>query len=133
MKKMMSAACAAVKGCALPAAQAGGHYVAGVEGLQAASVSPPGTYYLGYLVHYDIDSSRAPDSSRGPAGDNSGSVTALANRLVWISPHQVLGADWGMRRSMPVLHKSLDLGAIGFGRERLGASRRLSRPAGAHG
>jgi hypothetical protein len=114
MKKMMSAACAAVMGCALPAAQAGGHYVAGVEGLQAASVPPPGTYYLGYLVHYDIDSFRAPDSSEALPGDNSGSVTALANRLVWISPHQVLGADWGMEAIVPVLHTSLDLGAIGF-------------------
>ena len=72
MKKMMSAACAAVMGCALPAAQAGGHYVAGVEGLQAASVPPPGTYYLGYLVHYDIDSFRAPDSSEARPGDAMG-------------------------------------------------------------
>jgi hypothetical protein len=114
MNKWMAAACAAVLGSALPAAQAGGHYVAGVEGLQAASVPPPGSYYLGYLVHYDIGSFRAPGSSDALPGDNSGSVTALANRLVWISKHKLLGADWGMEAIVPLLRKSLQLGAVGF-------------------
>ena len=31
----------------------------GVEGMQAASVPPPGFYYLGYLLNYDIDDFRA--------------------------------------------------------------------------
>lgn len=114
MNKIVAAACAAVLGSALPAVQAAGHYVAGVEGLQAASVPPPGSYYLGYLVHYDIGSFRAPASSEALPGDNTGSVTALANRLVWISPHQLLGADWGMEAIVPVLRKSLQIGAIGF-------------------
>lgn len=114
MKKILSAACAAVLGSALPVAQAAGHYVAGVEGQQAASVPPPGTYYLGYLVHYDIDSFRAPGSRDALPGDNSGTVTALANRLAWISPHKLLGADWGMETIVPVLRKSLQIGAVGF-------------------
>jgi hypothetical protein len=114
MKKMMAAACAAVMGLALPAARAGGHYVPGVEGQQAASVPPPGSYHLGYLVHYDIGRFSAPGSSDALPGDNSGSVTALANRLAWISQHRLLGADWGMEAIVPVLRKSLQLGAIGF-------------------
>lgn len=114
MKKILSAACAAVLGSALPVAQAGGHYVAGVEGQQAASVPPPGTYYLGYLVHYDIDSFRAPGSRSELPGGNSGTVTALANRLAWISPHKLIGADWGMEAIVPVLRKSLQIGAAGL-------------------
>ncbi len=39
---------------------AGGHYVPGVEGIQAATVPPPGTYYLGYFVHYSIDELKIP-------------------------------------------------------------------------
>ena len=38
------------------AAQAEGHYVPGVEGIQAASVPPPGFYYLGYAVNYNANS-----------------------------------------------------------------------------
>ncbi len=30
-----------------------GHYAPGVEGIKGASVPPPGSYYRGYLVHYD--------------------------------------------------------------------------------
>ena len=41
-------------------AQAEGHYVTGVEGLQGSSVPPAGNYYLGYLVNYDIQSFRKP-------------------------------------------------------------------------
>ena len=44
-------------------AQAEGHYVPGVEGIQAASVPPPGFYYLGYAVNYNANSFRAPGSS----------------------------------------------------------------------
>jgi hypothetical protein len=36
--------------CAGLGAQAAGHYVPGVEGVQAASVPPPGVYYVGYLA-----------------------------------------------------------------------------------
>jgi hypothetical protein len=101
-----------------PAAQAGGHYVPGVEGIQAASVPPPGNYYLGYLVHYDIGSFRAPGSSAALPGSNSGSVTALANRFAFITKTKLLGADYGFEAIVPVLRKSLQLGALGFdGRE----------------
>lgn len=92
---------------------ADGHYVPGVEGMQAATVPPPGMYYLGYLVHYDIKSFRAPGSSDDLPGDNTGEVTALANRFVWISPYKVLGADWGMEAIVPVQHTSLRLGSMG--------------------
>ena len=113
MKRARQAALAAALLCAC-AAQAAGHYVPGVEGIQAASVPPPGNYYLGYLVHYDIDSFRAPGSSAALPGRNSGSVTALANRFAVITKTKLLGADYGFEAIVPVLRKSLQLGAIGF-------------------
>lgn len=85
------------------AAHAEGHYVAGVEGLQGATVpTDAGLYYLGYLAHYDINSLR---DAQGNKIAGTGSVTALANRLVWMTGHKVLGADYGVETIIPVLHQ----------------------------
>lgn len=101
-------------------AHAEGHYVAGVEGLQAASAPPPGLYYLGYLLHYRIDSFRAPGSGQDLPGQNGGSVTALANRLVWMSGQQVLGADYGVEAIVPLQRTALDIQAAGISDRRSG-------------
>lgn len=93
---------------ALPAAQAAGHYVPGVEGIQAGSVPPPGRYYLGYLVQYDID------EVSGAPGRNEGSVSALANRFAWITSHKILGADYGVEAIVPLQSVSLTFGGIGY-------------------
>jgi hypothetical protein len=106
-------AVAALAAVIAPAAQAGGHYVPGVEGVQAASVPPPGTYYLGYLVNYQTDSVRAPGGSTDLPGDNSIKVTALANRLAWITGQKVLGADYGVEAIVPLQKTSLDFGGVG--------------------
>ncbi|MDH1254272.1 transporter [Comamonas thiooxydans] len=95
-------------------ASADGHYVPGVEGIQAASAPPPGVYYLGYLVDYRMDSFRAPGLSSNLPGRNKGSVTAFTNRLVWITQTKVLGADYGMEAVIPVLRTSLNLQAAGI-------------------
>lgn len=94
-------------------AQADGHYVPGVEGLQAPSVPPEGVYYLGYLVNYNINSLRAPGSSEDVPGRNKGTVTALANRLVWVTKHKFLGADYGVETIIPVMRTSLTFNGAG--------------------
>lgn len=114
MKKQLTAlACAAFGLCATLTsnAHAGGHYVAGVEGLQGASVPPEGVYYLGYLVNYDIGSFRAPTTDKDLPGRNTGTVTALANRVVWMTGAKVLGADYGVETIIPVIHTSLNMPA----------------------
>ena len=93
------------------AAQAEGHYVAGVEGVQAASVPPPGIHYLGYMVHYSADDFRIPGTSTNLPGHNTATVDALANRLVWISTNKVFGADFGMEAIVPVVRTSLTINA----------------------
>ncbi|WP_257646278.1 hypothetical protein [Ottowia beijingensis] len=47
------------------------------RGMQAASVPPPGFYYLGYLLNYDIDDFRAPGTKSNLPGHNRGTVSAL--------------------------------------------------------
>lgn len=112
MKKIIFAA--TLLATALNAAAGGGHYVAGVEGLQGASVPPPGTYYLGYLVNYNIDELKAPGTRDAIPGDNKGTVVALANRVVWISNHKFLGADFGMEAIVPVMSTSLTFNTPGI-------------------
>jgi hypothetical protein len=92
------------------AAQAEGHYVTGVEGLQGSSVPPAGNYYLGYLVHYDINGFQAPDSKDGIGG--SGKVTALANRFVKVTDTKLFGADYGFETIIPVLRTSVKVGPL---------------------
>lgn len=90
-----------------------GHYAAGIEGLKAASAPPAGTYYRGYLVHYDIDSVQGPGGDKLP-GDNTGTVTALANRFIWITDKKFLGADYGMEAIVVGQRNSFDFRGLGF-------------------
>lgn len=122
MKPVLSRACLAllIAFGSLSAAQAAGHYVPGVEGIQAASVPPPGLYYLGYMVNYSVDSLRAPGASDDLPLSNTGTVSALANRVVWISQSKVLGADFGMETIVPVLRKSLAFNAAGVSESKSG-------------
>jgi len=119
-KTLISSAACALLALAATGAQAAGHYVAGVEGSQAASVPPPGMYYLGYLVNYNIDDFRIPGTSDNLPGHNSGTVTALANRFVWITNYKLLGADYGMEAIVPVMRTSLTVNAAGISDSRTG-------------
>lgn len=84
-----------------------GHYVPGVEGAQGASVPPPGTYYRGYVVHYDIDK-LTDNKNKSVPGSNTGKVTALANRFIHITDKKFLGADYGFETIIPIQHTSLN-------------------------
>lgn len=108
MKKILIVAAAL---SALVGAHAEGHYVPGVEGIQAASVPPPGLYYLGYMANYNAEQFKTPGTSTALPGDNKATIFALANRLAWISNTRVLGADFGMETIVPVQSTSLTLNA----------------------
>jgi hypothetical protein len=101
-------------------ASAGGHYAPGVEGIQGASVPPPGTYYLAYGVDYNIDQFKIPGTSNDLPGHNTGTVVALVNRLVWISNTKLLGADFGMETIVPLLDTSLTINAASISESKTG-------------
>ena len=111
MKKTIFAAAALT---ALMGAHAEGHYVPGVEGMQATSVPPPGLYYLGYMANYNAEQFKAPGGSTALPGENKATIFALANRLAWISTTKVLGADFGMETIVPVQSTSLTIKAAGL-------------------
>ncbi len=72
-------------------AWADGHYTPGVEGLQGASVPGPGAYYLGYLVNYRASTACVRRAAAPHSRRNTGTVTALANRVVWMHGRQAAG------------------------------------------
>ncbi|MBK1851271.1 transporter [Marinobacter sp. 1-4A] len=95
-----------------PALAANGHYVPGVEGIGGPAVPPPGVYYRGYLVRYDIDNLRDGQANKAP-GKNTGEVTALANRFIWITDKTFLGANYGVETIIPLQNTSLDFRGVG--------------------
>lgn len=98
---------------AAPGYAVNGHYVGGIEGIKGAAVPPEGLYYRGYLVHYDIDSFEDPEGNSVP-GDNGGSVTALANRFIWITDKKFLGADYGVEAIVTGQRNDFDFKGLGF-------------------
>lgn len=112
--KKTTAICLAALGAttAMPAAALNGHYPLGIEGLGATAIPPEGLYYRGYLFHYDIDEFNTTSGDAAP-GSNTGSVTALAHRFIWMTDVDVLGADYGMEAIIPMLDNEFELDVAG--------------------
>jgi hypothetical protein len=73
----------------------GGHYPAGAEGLKGSTLPPPGLYFRDYSFGYWAD-----DFPDGPPVFN---ISAYINapRIIWISEHEIFGANWGMDLIVP--------------------------------
>lgn len=95
-----------------PVLAVNGHYVGGIEGSKGPAVPPQGFYYRGYLVHYDIDSVQDGDGDKVP-GSNEGSVTAFANRFIYVTDKKFLGADYGMEAIVIAQRNDFDFKGIG--------------------
>ncbi|MFY0991717.1 SphA family protein [Halomonas sp. C05BenzN] len=100
---------------ATSALAANGHYAPGIEGLSAAAAPPEGLYYRGYLLHYDVERFNDARGDAAP-GRNEGTVTALANRFIWMTDKQFLGADYGMEAIVPMFDIEFDLDVAGSNR-----------------
>src|SRR5690606_23012838 len=97
----------------LPLLAANGHYVPGIEASGGAFMPPvQGLYYRAYLVHYDI---RQVAGARGDdmPGNNTGSVTAFANRLLYVTDRTFLGANFWVEAIVPVRLISLRCRGLG--------------------
>jgi hypothetical protein len=92
--------------CLLPAALQAQHYVAGVEGLNAASVPPPGFYVRDYNYFYTADQDN--DASGRSQGAFNAFVYANVPRLIWMSDTKFLGADVGVDALVPFVDQHVD-------------------------
>lgn len=97
----------------LPLLAANGHYVPGIEASGGAFMPPvQGLYYRAYLVHYDIRQVADAGGDDLP-GNNTGSVTAFANRLLYVTDRTFLGANYGVEAIVPVQRTSLRFRGLG--------------------
>jgi len=87
-----------------------GHYVAGVEGIKAASLPPPGVYFRWYNVFYGADKLMDKSGDELPVNFDV-SVYAMVNRLIWITDKKFLGGNFGMDLLIPFVRTDLKIGA----------------------
>lgn len=77
------------------------------EAMDDASSPPPGLYYLGYLFNYRSSDLYMPGNNARLPGDVQLKSTSVINRLMWITDHKLLGADYGMEVIVPMARNSL--------------------------
>lgn len=82
----------------------GAHYPAGVEGIKAGSLPPPGLYLRDYNYFYWSD-----DLKDGPP-DFDLFAYVQAPRLIWISDFKILGANYGADVLLPFAFTDLTAG-----------------------
>ncbi|TCN88992.1 SphA family protein [Shewanella fodinae] len=88
----------------------GGVYPNGAEGYMAGALPPAGLYYQNFLNHYTVD--RLNDAD----GHNSGvkinlQASADVSRFIYMTHYQLLGADYGVYTTIPLVHISGSLQA----------------------
>ena len=77
-------------------------------------IPPAGLYYVAEWLNYRVDHYRmAPDNAKLP-GDNQGRVQGLTNRLLWVSPYRILGADYAAEALVPAVHSSLNFSLANY-------------------
>jgi hypothetical protein len=86
-------------------AQPTAHYPAGLEGLKAASLPPPGVYLRDYNWFYYADHVNGPENNK--VADQQAFIYAQAPRLLWITEAKVLGGYLGVDALMPFMYKDL--------------------------
>ncbi len=103
------------------ASWAGGnhHYTNGVEGIKGASVGPSGFYYRMYNVFYDADSIMDKNGNEQNLGFDI-KVFAMANRFLWVSDTKILGADFFMDATIPLVNTDLNISTYNLDNEEFG-------------
>jgi len=99
-------------------AQPAAHYPPGQEGIEAASLPPPGLYFRDYNCFYtarEIDNSAGNNAT--PPNFNT-MVYANVPRVVWISDLKFLGGNVGVNTLLPLIYQSLQVG--GFNQSNFG-------------
>ena len=79
----------------------GSHYAAGIEGLNSASLPPPGFYVRDYNYFYYADKVNGLSQSV----DFFAYVNAV--KLVYLTDYKILGANWGVDTILPFAYKNI--------------------------
>ncbi|GLS24803.1 hypothetical protein GCM10007877_05170 [Marinibactrum halimedae] len=82
------------------------HYGPGIEGLDNAKAPGPGLYYRGYALEYRADSYEG----EGAPENSEVTVNVAANRFVWVTGANFLGADVIAETVIPLINIDLNIG-----------------------
>lgn len=89
-----------------------GHYVNGVEGIKAASLPGPGFYYKMYNAFYRAGTFTDDEGNKLDI-DFDVTVFANAHRFIWVTPVKILGADFVIDATIPLIYTDIKVGATG--------------------
>jgi hypothetical protein len=110
---VLAASLAALPG--LLQAQPSAHYVPGSEGIDAATLPPPGLYFRDYTFFYTSD--QFNNASGHNAGVPNFDAFTYANipRVIWISDYQLLGGNVGVDALLPIAYQHVSAGGFNDG------------------
>jgi len=87
-------------------------YPNGSENFMTGALPPPGNYFINYLGHYEGDY-RDNQGKKVPGLSVNATFDAL--RFIHVTPHKILGGDWGMQVIVPVAYQKLHTPIPGIG------------------
>lgn len=109
----------ALAGSAFATEGGGGAYPNGAEDFMMGALPPPGTYFKNYVTYYA--SSKLNDNNGNDLVVNFDlKVMADVLRLIHVTNHKVLGANWAVHTLIPLVHQDVKLGSNKDNRSGLG-------------
>jgi len=84
----------------------GSHYVNGIEGIQAASMPPPGFYWRSYNTYYTASEYRDNKGNK-TSTDFQLRVFATSNRFMWSTDTNIIGGNLLIDAVIPVVYTNM--------------------------
>lgn len=107
--RLLAAAAIAVATAANATEGGGSIYPVGSENFVCCALPPPGLYGIVYGQHYEADKVRGNDGQVVTPPTFNVKATALAPRLIWVSPHEVAGASFGLHTIVPLVNLDVNV------------------------
>ena len=92
-------------------AQLQGHHAKGGWGLQSGTQVPEGFFIAPVYTRFDSETLRNADGDKVNQQGSLG-VNALSAFLWWVSPYKILGANYGIQASVPLLESSVEVASL---------------------
>ena len=114
--------CFCVSGAAFAAHS---HYTNGIEGIKAATFPPKGFYWRMYNAYYTANKYKNNQGKK--SGSFNADVYALANRFIYNTGMDVLGADYAFDIVIPLQNTNIRMGGA-FNKDKFGLGDILVEP-----
>lgn len=110
MKTSGIAVATALVATAAIATEGGGSiYPVGTENYVCCALPPPGLYGMVFAQHYSADEVRGNDGQVVTPPSFKVRATAVAPRIVWVTPHQLAGASLGVHAIVPLVNLDVNV------------------------